>query len=80
MTYAETLVEFGRMETIYNSRLTGYESDARALGSRIDTARSVLGSGGTVGPEALAEILVEAERLDFLIAGASRCCLKTLTG
>jgi hypothetical protein len=66
MTYAETLVEFGRMETIYNSRLTGYESDARALASRIDTALSVLGSGGTVGPEALAEMMEEAERLDFI--------------
>ena len=66
MTYAETLTEYGRVQTIYNSRLTGYESDARALAGRIDSARSVLGSGGTVGPEALADIQVQAERLAFL--------------
>lgn len=66
MTYAETLTEYGRIQTIYNSRLTGYESDARALGGRIDTARRVLSDGGVVGPEAMAEILVEAERLEFL--------------
>jgi hypothetical protein len=66
MTYAETLTEYGRVQTIYNSRLTGYESDARALGGRIDTARRVLSDGGVVGPEAMAEILVEAERLEFL--------------
>lgn len=66
MTYAETLTEYGRVQTIYNSRLTGYESDARALGGRIDTARRVLADGGVVGPEAMAEIQVEAERLEFL--------------
>jgi hypothetical protein len=42
MTYAETLTEYGRVQTIYNSRLTGYESDARALGNLIDTSRRVL--------------------------------------
>lgn len=66
MTYAETLTEYGRVQTIYNSRITGYESDARALGGRIDTARRVLADGGVVGPEAMAEIQVEAERLEFL--------------
>ena len=66
MTYAETLTEYGRVQTIYNSRLTGYESDARALGGRIDTAFSVLGSGGTVGPEALAQMTEEADRLYFI--------------
>ena len=66
MTYAETLAEYGKLETIYNGRLTGYETDARALSSRIDVARQVLGSGGTVGPEAMAEIQVEADRLEFL--------------
>ena len=66
MTYAETLVERGRMETVYNSRIAGYEADARALGSQIDTARNVLGSGGVVGPEALAKMEAEAERLGVL--------------
>lgn len=66
MTYAETLAEYGKLETIYNGRLTGYETDARALSSRIDVARQVLGSGGTVGPEAMAEIQIEADRLEFL--------------
>jgi hypothetical protein len=66
MTYAETLVERGRMETVYNSRIAGYEADARALGSQIDTARNVLGSGGVVGPEALAKMEAEAERLGFM--------------
>lgn len=66
MTYAETLVERGRVETIYNSRIAGYEADARALGSQIDTARNVLGSGGVVGPEALANMEAEADRLGFM--------------
>jgi hypothetical protein len=66
MTYAETLTEFNRVGTIYNSRISGYEADARALGSRIDTARNVLGSGGVVGPEAIANMEAEAERLGFM--------------
>lgn len=66
MTYAETLTEFNRIGTIYNSRIAGYEADARALGSQIDTARNVLGSGGVVGPEALAKMEAEAERLGFM--------------
>lgn len=66
MTYAETLTEFNRIGTIYNSRIAGYEADARALGSQIDTARNVLGSGGVVGPEALANMEAEADRLAFM--------------
>ena len=67
MTYAETLAEYGKLETIYNGRLTGYETDARALSSRLDVAGQVLASGGNVGSEALAEMQAEADRLEFLM-------------
>lgn len=66
MTYAETLTEYNRIGTIYNSRVAGYETDARALGGRIDTARRMLADGGVVGPETMADILSESERLEFL--------------
>lgn len=69
MTYAETLTEYNRIGSIYNSRVAAFETDARALGSRMDTARSVLGSGGVVGPEQMSEILSEAERLDAISPG-----------
>jgi len=77
MTYAETLTEFNRVGTIYNSRISGYEADARALGSRIDTARRVLADGGVVGPEALASMDAEAERLGF-VSPALRASVENL--
>jgi hypothetical protein len=53
----------GRSSRLANAAQARYESDARALGSRIDTARTVLSSGGVVGPEALADMTAEAIRL-----------------
>jgi hypothetical protein len=53
----------GRANRLYSAAQARYESDARALGSRIDTARSVLSSGGVVGPEALEDMMAQAQRL-----------------
>jgi|GEM_PF-4503692 hypothetical protein len=63
MTLAETLTERNRLSTLYNSRRSAYESDARDLASRIDDSYTVLSAGGYIGPEAQADIVAEAERL-----------------
>lgn len=76
MTLAETLTERGRLSSIYNSRISAYESDARDLAGRIDDSYTVLSAGGVVGPEAQADIVAEAERLAIvapeLLAAAER--------
>lgn len=71
MTLAETLTERGRLSTLYNSRISAYESDARDLASRIDDSYTVLSAGGVVGPEAQADIVAEAERLAIVAPGLS---------
>jgi predicted transcriptional regulator len=53
----------GRANRLYSAAQARYESDARALGSRIDTARNVLSSGGVVGPKALEDMMAQAQRL-----------------
>jgi hypothetical protein len=53
----------GRSNRLYAASQARYQADSEALGSRINTARSVLASGGVVGPEALADMTAQAQRL-----------------
>ena len=60
MTYGETLTEYNRVSSMYNTRLSVAEADLRLQQDRVDTAYQVLANGGVIGPQQMTDIAAGA--------------------
>lgn len=72
MSYTETVTEYRAMQSIINDRFASARADLSALNQEVTDYYEILAAGGTIGPEAEANMRTQAEALEGFSPGTTQ--------